>query len=476
VQKIIAQTNAHLQAVSDASETSVAAHHVEMNFEAKDGESTLSTVSGSGNAVVTSKPVPAPKRQPGETHVLRSSIVEMKMRPGGKEIENVVVPGAGELEFLPNLPVQHHRTLHGDAMNIGYGPENRVQSFRANAVRTRTDPTADERKRNPKRVASITTSRTMSAEFDPKTGRLQSMEQAGDFTFDEGDRKARAAKATLDAQDVMFLETGASLSDSTGATSADRIRIDQRTGNLKAEGGVRSSKLPDKNPNKKSSEMLSSDEPLLAQAGKMETSNDNRKVRYDGGALMWQGANRIQAETIDLDRDKRILIADGKVVTNLWEGPKPGPKEDPKKKAAAPLLTEVRAARMVYTELDRLALYTGGTTMNRAGLNVKSQELRAWLADSPGDSRLLKAFADGAVEIVQQVPPRTRTGSAGHAEFYTEDQKIVLREGRPKMVDINGNQTEGDELTYYANDARLLVNGSPAQPAASRIKATGKKK
>jgi len=45
----------------------------------------------------------------------------------------------------------------------------------------------------------------MSAEFDPKTGRLQSMEQAGDFTFDEGDRKARAAKATLDAQDVMFL-------------------------------------------------------------------------------------------------------------------------------------------------------------------------------------------------------------------------------------------------------------------------------
>jgi hypothetical protein len=39
----------------------------------------------SGNAVVTSKPVPAPKRQPGETHVLASSIVEMKMRPGGKE-------------------------------------------------------------------------------------------------------------------------------------------------------------------------------------------------------------------------------------------------------------------------------------------------------------------------------------------------------------------------------------------------------
>src|SRR5262249_12042827 len=81
--------------------------------------------------------------------------------------------------------------------------------------------------------------RTMSAEFDPKTGHLKSMEQAGDFTFDEGERRARAAKATLDAQDVMYLETSASLSDASGATSADRIRIDQRTGNLTWEGGVR---------------------------------------------------------------------------------------------------------------------------------------------------------------------------------------------------------------------------------------------
>src|SRR5262249_41632798 len=150
-------------------------------------------------------------------------------------------------------------------------------------------------------------------------------------------------------------------------------------------------------------------------AAKMETTNDNRKVHYEGGAQMWQGANRIEANTIDLDREKRVLVADGKVVTNLWEGA----KEDAaaKKKTAPPVLTEVRAERMVYTELDRLAVYTGGTTMSRGGLNVKSQDLRAWLADSPGDSRLAKAFADGAVEIIQLSPAGTRTGSSGHAEY-----------------------------------------------------------
>jgi hypothetical protein len=41
------------------------------------------------------------------------------------------------------------------------------------------------------------------------------------------------------------------------------------------------------------------------------------------------------------------------------------------------------------------------------------------------------------------------------------------------MVDtVNGKlkeATEGDELTYYPDDDRLLVNGSPKQPAQTRI-------
>src|SRR5262249_7049750 len=127
-----------------------------------------------------------------------------------------------------------------------------------------------------------------------------------------------------------------------------------------------------------------------------------------------------------------------------------------------------------YTEQDRLAYYTGGIALRRTGLDVKGRELRAWLSDTGGDSRLVKAFADGNVEILQRSPQRTRTGTAGHSEYYTEDQKIVLREDRPKLVDSNGSTTTGDELIYYANDDRLLNNGSRSQPAASRIKSTAK--
>src|SRR5262249_53266936 len=186
--------------------------------------------------------------------------------------------------------------------------------------KTITDPTAEERKRN--RTASVTTSKDLLAKFEPKSSRLSTMEQWGDFTYDEGERKARAAKATLDSTvNVIHLEERARVWDATGSTSSDRIRMDQRTGDFQAEGSVNTSRLPEK---KKSSEMLSGDEPLQAQAAKMVSTNRNQVIHYEGKVLMWQGSNRIQADAVDVNREKRTLVAGGNVVSSLWEKPKEG--------------------------------------------------------------------------------------------------------------------------------------------------------
>jgi lipopolysaccharide export system protein LptA len=242
--------------------------------------------------------------------------------------------------------------------------------------------------------------------------------------------------------------------------------MDQRTGDFTAEGQVNSSRLPDKDQ-KKNSEMLSGDQPVEAQARQMDSSNHNRAIHYEGDATMRQGANRIQAGVIDVNREKRTLVADGNVVTNLWEEP-----NGDEKKSAAPVHTVVHAAHLVYTDENRLAFYTGGVLLNRPGLQVKGKELRAFLAESGADSRLEKAFADGAVEIVETAPDRTRTrtGTGEHAEYSTDVQKVVLRGGRPKLVDSVKGSMQGDELTYFANDGRLLGSGSPQQPITSRIR------
>jgi len=476
VQKITGDRNARLVSTSAGAETTVTAGHVELNFDVKDEDSILTRVDTAGQSVVTQKPLAVPGRQPPETDVLRSEQIELRMRPDGREIEGMVTPGPGTLEFLPNLPDQHHRTLEGNDIAIAYGPRSRVQNFRATHVKTHTDPTAEERKRN--RTVATTASRDLVARFDPQTSRMASMEQSGDFTYEEGDRKARASRAKLDSADnTIVLESGARVWDATGWTVADHIRLDERSGDFTAEGNVNSSRLPDQD-SKKGSQMLSGSEPLQAQARRMESrrtdaSGRSRTLHYEGNVLMWQGANRIQADTIDHDRDKRTLVADGHVITSLWEQPKDNSQ---KKKPGPAVLTVVHAGHLMYTEADRLAVYSGGATMERPGMRVKCRELRAYLADSGADSRLEKAMADGAVEIVHTEPDRVRTGTGDHGEFYTQKQdqkqKVILRGARAKLVDTFNGKTdtsEGSELTYYPNDGSLLVNGSPNQPVETQI-------
>src|ERR1039458_6297515 len=99
-------------------------------------------------------------------------------------------------------------------------------------------------------------------------------------------------------QNVILLDTGARMWDAAGSTLADHIRMDERTGDFTAEGNVNSSRLPDKDdkpPNgkdaagkdpsgkdpsgkdqKKSTDLLSGDDPLQATARKMESHDRNR--------------------------------------------------------------------------------------------------------------------------------------------------------------------------------------------------------
>jgi lipopolysaccharide export system protein LptA len=470
ISKITAQTDAKLTSTSDTAETNVSANHVDMDFATAGDESTLTHVATNGNSVVTSKPLPAPGKQLPETHILRSDAIEMKMRDGGKEIETVSAHTPSTLEFLPNQPIQRHRTLESQDMLITYGAQNRLDKFVSKDARTRTEPNAAEKARN--RGVSNTASALLNAQFDSKTGKLTSMEQVGNFTYVEGERKAKADRATFNlGEDLMQLDTGVSMSSATGGTTADHIQIDQNTGNFTAEGKVYSTSLPDQSQKKKSSEMLSGDDPLHVTAKRMVSTDRNRKVHYEGAVTMWQGANKIQGETVDLDRDKRTLVADRNVITNLWEQP----KDDSKKQAARPSLTEVHAARLVYTEDNRRAYYTGGVALDRPSMQIRSHELQAFLSEPGADSRLERALADGAVRIVQSARDRTRTGTAEHSEYYTADQKILLTGGAPKFEDTKGNVTTGDRLTYFANDDRLLVNGSAAKPASSRVEGKPRK-
>jgi lipopolysaccharide export system protein LptA len=475
VEKITGEGNARLVSDAEGSQVTATGDRVEMHFADNNGESALTTAVVSGHGFLESKPLATPGHDAAETRILRSETIQMKMRPGGREIEGLETHAPGELEFLPNQAAQRHRKFIGERMWIGFGQQNRVQSFRAVNCRTVSDPTPEElAKKGP---VTTTVSKNVLAAFDPKTSQLTRMEQWDDFSYEAGDRKARADRGILEqVENRITLDKHARMWDSTGNTNADKIVLDEKSGNFTAEGHVNTSRLPDQTKKKSDSAMLSGDEPLQAVARSMISANHAKLVKYDGDAVLWQGVNRIQADHVEIDREKRSIVADGHVITQSREEKKADdtvPAASPAKPAADPapaIFTLVKAPHMVYTDQDRLAHYSGGVLLNRAGLQMKAADLRSWLAEEGADNRLQKAFADGGVQIVQKGPIRTRTGSSDHAEYYTDENKIILRDGNPTMEDNVRGSARGTELTYYSDDDRLLVTGSDGKPAVSHIR------
>jgi lipopolysaccharide export system protein LptA len=82
---------------------------------------------------------------------------------------------------------------------------------------------------------------------------------------------------------------------------------------------------------------------------------------------------------------------------------------------------------------------------------------------------LERAFADGAVEIVETSKDRVRRGTGEHGEYEVSSEKVVLHGGQPVLNDSVRGTARGQRLTYFANNDRLLVDGHANQPAVSKI-------
>jgi lipopolysaccharide export system protein LptA len=477
VDKIAGEHNGRLVSNAQTMKTTVTADHLDLAFDTSNKDSTLTGVIATGNGKAEAVPLPRPDKEIAETRILHSDTIRLKMKPGGKDIDAVETAGPGTLDFLPNRAGQPKRWMKGDRIWIAYGTENRIQSFKSINVSTRTDKPPQPNQPNP--PPALTESKELFATFDPKTSDLARMEQKTDFRYQEGDRRARANLAILEQdQDLMTLDGSARVWDPTGSASADRIVTNQKTGDFKADGHVASTHEPDQNGN--SSAMLSTDEVLQARAQHMVSTENNQKIHYEGNAVAWQGANRVEADRLDIDRDNQIMEAHGKVKSQFVDKDKDkDPDSDGEgvsvagKAAAAPIFTIITAPDMVYHEENRVVDYTGGVTLQRPAMTVTAKQIRAFLKDADEDSSLDKAMADGTVKIVSTSEKlrRTRTSTAEHAEYYADNEKVILQGGEPMLMDNQGQKTRGKQLTWFANDDRLFVDGADVKnPAKSTIR------
>jgi lipopolysaccharide export system protein LptA len=482
--EIVGEKDARITSTQKNAKTTVTGDRADLTFDVETNtvankevsDSQLHAVTADGHAVATSQPLPVPGVLQGDTRILSSNHILLTMRPGGQEVQEINSPTKSNLEFKPNRPGLPHRTLDASKLRVLYGDNSYVQSLIASDVKTRTDKPAAAKSRDGKPPApSFTWSDEMFTQFKPGSNEIQSIDQKGHFRYEEGDRKASSETAQL-IQDVnrITLKDKAHVLDNTGSTYADLILMDQNSGDMDATGHVRSTRMPDKKQ-KPGTSMLDATQSMQAQADKMVSTDSNTKILYTGNAVVWQGANRISADVIAIDRDDESLHAHGNVVSELVDNrSNSSVANQDAKTVPEPVFTVVHATDLVYHDDTRIALYTGGVTLVRDKMTVTSNQMRAFLTpktDQNGNqSSLDHAIADGGVKIFEKVADsRTRTGTGDHCEYFTKDDKVVLT-GNPQFVDSQKGVTRGKQLTYYSDDDKLIVEGEPKREAFTRMK------
>jgi lipopolysaccharide export system protein LptA len=314
------------------------------------------------------------------------------------------------------------------------------------------------RRRSGNSEPQASTADVLHASFTPD-GQWATVEEKGHVQLRQGDRHASASYARIDrATDEIALTGSPVLSDSMTRTTAQRVTINQKTGQIDGEGDVAST-YSSGGPGV----TLGSGAAHIA-ADKLSGSTSSGRAVYSGHARLWQGESVLEADEIALWRDEKKLVASGRVVAVFPEQSAPALKTASETKKEGADLWRVRAPMLTYWNDRGQARLDGGVEAVSQQASIDSHVLDVYFGTGPGKEkpapaqtgagRLTYAVAQGNVVVRQQ----DFRATAERAEYSAAQGKFVLSGGHPTITDSSANTTSGRSLTFFIASDTISID------------------
>jgi LPS export ABC transporter protein LptC len=298
------------------------------------------------------------------------------------------------------------------------------------------------------------------------SGGWSQMDLQGNVRLKEGERSGQADHAMFVRATQTALLTGKALArDATAETQAPRITFAQTTGEIRAEGGVRSTDFSTKG----SGAQLAS-VPANISADAMQANSKTGRAVYTGHARLWQGDSVMEADSIELLREARVMNATGNVRAVFPQAA----GQSPAQAVAVPRksrLWHVTAGTLTYRDAESRAhleknvvaqsaeqkmraaavdLYF--TRAERSNLNAANVSIPA--NPAAGAQQVSRAVGTGGVIVEQGV----RKATAERGEYNATDGKFVMSGGNPTIYDASEGTTTGRQLTFFLADDTIIVD------------------
>ena len=510
LERMLANGAAELRSASASSRIDTRGERIELSYVTlpEAAESVLREADVRGRARIEVTPSTRETKPSADIRRVAAEWIHLTMRQGGQEIERLETLTPGTLEIIPGAPNRWKRSLAARRITARYGAGNRMESLLAmgDVAATNTPPSAATNSARKPKAPLLTWSSNFAAEFDPE-GEVTRLKQWEHFRFRQGSRKGSAGEAEFDlAANRVKLRGGAHVSEPAATVRGWTILLDDASGRLEASGNVTSTHsgsdpeagaktgTNSRGDGQKENEearggLFSSEQPVFASADHMVSDQETGVIDYRGGARLWQGPNRIEAEHIVIERQAKKLSAERGVRSLFQTQARPLPREassapEPLNRSAAkpePLeqgppkrpVIALSADSMHYDEETQTALYSGSATLVRGELTVHADEIEALIGPGGGEESsagtLKTALARGRVGIFEELgsTAEQRRGFGEEAQYDPRLERLVLTGTPARLRSGNGSETRGTRLTYHVADDRLLVLGGDGERAYS---------
>ena len=291
--------------------------------------------------------------------------------------------------------------------------------------------------------------------------------------FKEGERSGQADHAVaVSATQITTLSGQAIVRDASTETRAANIVFMQATGDIRAEGGVRSrtfsargatSQVSRTTPQASGTTPQFSGAPANITAEKMQANAKSGRALYSGHARLWQGDSVLEADSIELLQKSRQLNAVGKVrsVFPQATGHDTTGSSATMRSSKKPSLWHIASDTLTYLDLENRAHLEGNVVVQSDLQRMRSDSLDLYFTHAntaggtdKGAQQISRAVGSGGVVVDEQM----RKATAERAEYTAADGKFVMSGGTPTLFDGTQGTTTGRQLTFFLADDTIIVD------------------
>src|SRR5712671_4329471 len=440
------------------------ANGLELSFQAQGDRSLLKEMRADGRSIVT---LSAPKSRANDPRAaskrLTADAIKMTWRGTGKDLEKAEAVGNAELYIEPvqKTAKADRKTLTAPRFDCDFFESGNLarNCTATGGSKVVIDPMIE----TPNRSTRTITSQNMTAVFSRETQDPEKIDAQGDVKFNQKDKNGVAANGSYTASDETVRLRGGepTVWDSRARTKATEIDSNTATDISFARGKVQTTYYSQEQTNG-AAPFKKVKSPVYILGDRAEVNHDSGVATYSGNSRMWQDDNFVRGDTITLFREQKRMESRGHVQSVLYQAR----QKNGNSTVVVPVFATAEFMR--YSDPERLLHYETNVDIKQGTDRMTSEVADVYLQKEGNEVE--RTISQHNVVVVQ--PGKRGTGDWCQ---YTNADDVAVLKGNPAHVeDAEQGTTDGNRLTIYRRENRVVVDDGRGSQSPGRVRSTHK--